>query len=205
MIFSGDGRPGRRVGGGSRSLSPNSDIPLTALVPNTNAGTTTSDRPTLWFYVPYSPQQVSVGEFVLQDEQENDLVRQSFLLSGTPGLVSLSLPTTAPSLVVARPYRWYFKVYCGNSSSSTANFVEGWIKKISPSPDLQAQLQNQAIPAYKVYGSESIWYDALDSLAQKRLANNNDRLERDWNQLLNSKGVDLENLSKESLIGEVRF
>lgn len=155
--------------------------------------------------MPYSSQQVSAGEFVLQDEQENDLNRQSFTLPKTPGLISLSLPNTAPSLVADKSYRWYFKVYCGSSSSSTANFVEGWIKRIIPSPDLEARLQNQAIPAYKIYGSESIWYDALNTVAQMRLANNNLQLERDWNQLLNSTGVDLNNLSQEPLIGEVRF
>ena len=205
LDFSGDGRPGRRTGGGSRSPCPASEMPLTALVPNTNTGTTVSDRPNLWFYVPYSPQQVSRGEFVLQDEQENDVYRQSFTLPETPGLVSLSVPPTAPPLVNNQTYRWYFKLYCGEDASSTAHFVEGWIKKITPSPDLATRLQDRAIPAYQVYGSESIWYDALNNLAQMRLANNNLQLERDWNQLLNSAGVELEKLSKESLIGEVRF
>ncbi|MEQ8964087.1 MAG: DUF928 domain-containing protein, partial [Coleofasciculus sp. C2-GNP5-27] len=92
--FQSDGRSGNRTGGGSRSKCPPMDFPLTALVPESNWGRTLKAHPTLWFYVPYSPKQAPVGEFVLQDEAGNDVYRLPFQLSQTPGLVRLSIPDT---------------------------------------------------------------------------------------------------------------
>ena len=178
LDFSGDGRPGRRKGGGSRSTCPNSDIPLTALVPKNNIGTTVSDRPSLWFYVPYRPEQVGAIEVVLQDESENDVYRQAFALPKTPGLVNFQLPQNAPPLAVNQSYRWYFKLYCDRSSLATANFVEGWIKRIPLNPDLAARLKSKDSPAHKEYESSLVWFDSLDSLAQLRLSNDNPQLKQ---------------------------
>ncbi|WP_019509615.1 DUF928 domain-containing protein [Pleurocapsa sp. PCC 7319] len=200
LDFSGDGRPGRRSGGGSRSPCPASQTPLTALVPQNNMGTTVSDRPKLWFYVPYSPQQISSGEFVLQDEQENDVYRQTFNLPKTPGLVSLKIPQTSPPLAINQSYRWYFKLYCGDSSSSTANFVDGWIKRITLTPALKARLRSRTTPIYQEYGKNLIWLDSLDNLAQLRLKNDNSQLERDWTKLLTATGVNLSELIHKPLV-----
>ena len=203
LDFSGYGRPGRRVGGGSRSLCPNTAKPLTALVPNSNVGMTVRDRPNFWFYVPYNPQQAATGEFVLQDRQENDIYRQTFDLPQTPGLVSLNLPQAAPALEVDRPYRWYFKLYCGDSTSTTANFVEGWITRIPLESDLAIEIEQGKNPDYQEYGSNSIWFDALDNLAQLRLEQDNPQLQNDWNRLLSAEGVNLGELSQQLLVGEV--
>ena len=202
LDFSGDGRPGKRVGGGSRSFCSSTEIPLTAVVPASNVGTTVSDRPNLWFYVPYGSQQANTGEFVLQDRQENDVYRQTFDLPQTPGLVSLELPQAAPSLEVGRPYRWYFKLYCGDSASATANFVEGWITRIPLESDLATAIEGKNT-AYQEYGSNSIWFDALDNLAQLRLEQDNPQLQDDWNKLLSAEGVGLGELSQQLLVGEV--
>ena len=202
LDFSGDGRPGRRTGGGSRSLCPATPAPLTALVPHNNIGKTTQDRPRLWFYIPYASQQAAVGEFVLQDQQENDVYRQTFTPPQTSGLVSFELPQSAPPLETNRTYRWYFKLYCGDSSS-TANFVEGWIVKVPLSSDLSMQLESEVNPAYQEYGDNSIWFDSLDSLAQLRLKHDRPQLKNDWNQLLGAKGVNLDWLSDRPLVGKV--
>ena len=203
--FSGDGRPGRRKGGGSRSPCPTSEIPLTALVPDSNIGSTVSDRPSLWFYVPYNPQQVGAGEFVLQDEQEKNVYRQTFTLPQAPGLVNLKLPQNEPPLDVNRPYRWYFKLYCNDYPSATANFVEGWIERIPLDRDLAARLQKKSNPAYKEHKNELIWFDSLDTLARLRSHKNNPQLERDWIKLLSATGVDLDDLSEQPLTGEVIY
>ena len=203
LDFSGDGRPGKRAGGGSRSSCPSTKTPLTALVPASNAGTTVSDRPSFWFYVPYTPEQSSAGEFVLQDKQENDVYRQTFTLPPTPGLVSLQLPQTAPALNVDRPYRWYFKLYCSDSALATANFVEGWVRRVSLKSDLATKLEQKKNLAYKEYGNHLIWFDALDSLARLRSHQDNARLKRDWSQLLGAEGVNLRELSQKPLVGKV--
>lgn len=205
LDFSGDGRPGRRKGGGSRSPCPSTKMPLTAIVPARNIGTTVSDRPSLWFYVPYSPQQVSAGEFVLQDEQENDVYRQTFTLpkTKTPGLVNFQIPQAAPPLAVNQSYRWYFKLYCGDSPLATANFVEGWIKRVYPSPDLISRLKKKKTSAYKEYENDLIWFDSLDNLARSRFNNDNPQLQLDWAKLLSATGIDLNELIQKPFVGKV--
>ena len=153
-------------------------------------------------YSAYATHQAAAGEFVLQDKQENDIYRQAFNLPQTPGMVSLKLPPTAPPLAVDRSYRWYFKLYCGDSASATANFVEGWITKIPLASDLATQLKQGKNPAYKEYINNLIWFDALDSLAQLRLKKDNSQLVREWNELLSAKGVNLSNLTQKPLTKE---
>lgn len=203
LDFSGDGRPGKRKGGGSRSPCPISETPLRALVPKNNIGNTVSDRPSLWFYVPYNPQEVGRVEFVLQDESENDVYRQTFVLAKTPGLVNLKLPQAAPPLAEEGSYHWYFKLYCNNSPSASTNFVEGWIKRIPLHQNLAARIRQKKAPLYEEYGRESVWYDSLDSLAKLRLSSDTPMLESDWNKLLSAEGVDLGEIMHEPLTGKI--
>lgn len=200
--FSSHGRPGRRVGGGSRRLCPAIDPPLTALMPVTNWGKTVAKHPTFWFYVPYSPQQVHFGEFVLQESEGNDVLRTRFTLPKTPGFVSFSIPHTEAPLEINKSYRWYFKLYCGPQKSSV--FVEGWVQRVALTPELARQLRAAKLREYAVYVDNGIWYDALARLAELRRTNPlNAGLDEDWAELLNLRGVGLEKLKREPVIGRV--
>lgn len=200
--FSGYGRPGRRAGGGSRSPCPPIEPPLTALMPVTNWGKTVAERPTFWFYVPYSPQAAPAGEFVLQEEGGNDVYRTPFTLPKTPGFVSFSTPSTEAPLEINKSYRWYFKLYCEPQKASAPVFVEGWVQRVALTPELESQLRSAKAREYGVYAANGIWYDAVASLAQLRLINPlNSRLDNDWANLLGSRGVGLERLNQESIVG----
>ena len=99
--FPDDGDPtGRRRGGTSRRGDcPNLKTPLTALVPGeeTNKksflGTTISEYPSFWVYIPELPSDIRSGEFVLQDQEGNDIWRTPITLTGKPGAISVKLPT----------------------------------------------------------------------------------------------------------------
>ena len=202
--FSGEGRPGRRTGGGSRSPCPVKEPPLTALMPVTNWGKTVSSRPTFWFYVPYSAQQVAAGEFVLQEEGGKDIYRTNFTLPETPGFVSVSIEATQPHLEINKWYRWYFKVYCGQDKSSPPIFVEGWVQRVEMTPALQSQLKQATSREYAVYAANFIWYDAINELAKLRsVERSNTALDNDWYNLLKSAEIDLEEISREPIVGSV--
>lgn len=200
--FSGDGRPGRRAGGGSRSPCPSMNTPLTALMPVTNLGKTVAERPTFWFYVPYSRQEASSGEFVLQDEEDKDVYRTPFMLPETPGFVSLSIPPTEAPLEINKSYRWYFKLYC-NPQKSSPVLVEGWVQRVELTPALESQLKAATPPEYIVYATNFIWYDALARLAELRLTKSPNATLDDWTNLLKWKGVGLEQLNREPMVGSV--
>ncbi|MEH1840675.1 MAG: DUF928 domain-containing protein, partial [Nostoc sp.] len=115
---------GRRAGMGSRDNCPAVPIPLTALVPFQEEqkvgeqknksiigiveGLTTSERPTFWFYIPYTKDlSNSSAEFSLQDSAENDVYRNTIALPSKPSVIGISLPSNAASLEVDQIYRWY--------------------------------------------------------------------------------------------------
>ncbi len=168
---------------------------LTALAPVYMAhhaemviGLTTASHPTFWFYVPFSKKLP--GEFVLQNETDDTIYQRTISLSGTPGVVSVSLPSTVPALQVGKRYHWYFNVYCEPEQPPV--FVEGWVKRSPLNPALKSKLSHQSIPnRANLYAANGIWYDALTTVAKLRIANPKDLTSRaQWVSLLHSVGLD---------------
>ncbi len=199
--FSGEGRSGRQTSLDSRGNCPPGAI--AALMPTSNWGTTVTEHPALWFYVPYYSQQVAQGEFVLQDKERNDIKRLSFNLPKTPGLVSVKVPI---SLKISHWYRWYFKIYCQKEASKPPVFVQGWIQRIALTSELENQLKKANLRKDLVYTVNQIWYDAVAELAEELIDNPTDNsLRQAWLKLLSANGVHLERLSQLPLMGSVIF
>ncbi|MBD2195804.1 MULTISPECIES: DUF928 domain-containing protein [Calothrix] len=211
---------GRSIGMGSRNLCPYVQIPLMALVPFKERdsaknsgdksvstismdvwGLTTDERPSFWFYVPYTKEIANASaEFVLQDSQENEVYKNAVSLRAKPGVINVELPSTTLPLEVGKTYRWFFKVNCsGQDSASIPIYVEGDVQRIN----LDSSLANQIATAQPqdkiaIYAANGIWFDALNLLAQLRKANpNNASLESDWQSLLES--IKLGNIAKAPL------
>jgi Domain of Unknown Function (DUF928) len=205
---SSQGRPGGRQGTGSRGDCPPVETALNALVPDNHSGSAIEENPTLWFYVPYQSPQVSIGEFSLQDEAKNDVMRTSFTPPSQPGIVGLDLKTTKP-LEINKTYQWHFKLYCqstsGGASKSVPTFVTGSIRRVAPKPDLEKLLKAGTTPRAKIaaYAQNCIWYTALTELASLRLAEpKNTILIQDWTNLLNDAG--LKDLIGKPIIGKLK-
>lgn len=198
---------GRRSGMGSRNDCPAVETPLTALVPfqeqvasnKTNTsnsadvwGLTTSERPTFWFYVPYSNMS---AEFVLQDSEQNEIYKNpNITLTSKSGVIGISLPSDRKSLEVGKTYRWFLKIRCNQQqTASVPIYVEGDIQRVKLNPSLEQQLQSTSDPRQKIaiYAANGIWFDALTNLGQLRFANPNDAtLVTDWQSLLRSGGLE---------------
>ena len=204
------GRPRRKGGTGSRGDCLALGMPLTALVPTSNLGLTASSNPTFWFYVPYKPDDVLSGEFSLQDVENNEVYRTPFKLTGTPGIVSISLPDTKAPLEIGKRYRWYFKIYCPfqeSSAPSTPAFVQGWVQRVSLNdinPNLESQLKAGKTPLNRIalYAENGIWHESLTGLAELRRTSPRDVSLDDWAELL--RAVGLERLVQEPLTGPVK-
>jgi hypothetical protein len=179
------------------------DTPLTALVPDNNLGLTIADSPTFWFFVPQLPATARSGEFVLQDEEHNDVYRTPFRLSGKPGVVSIRLPSNPQSsLKRDQMYRWHFRIYCQPQTTSEYFWVEGWVKQVALNPSLEGQLEAAKPREYIAYAENGIWHEAVTNLAELRLSDpQNAMLNENWTQLL--RAVGLEELAKEPLLGSV--
>ncbi|MBD2123309.1 DUF928 domain-containing protein [Trichocoleus sp. FACHB-262] len=194
--------PGGRTSGGSRPgdcLGRNS---ITALIPAAQTKSLTADRyPTLFFHVP--PTTAKTAEFVLQNENKQQVYRTKLRLAAQPGIASFKLPAVVTSgLTAGKNYRWFFSVVCNEAAPDKSGnpFVMGWIKHVNPSPALVQQLR-QASPRDRValYKQSGFWYEALSTLAQLRRSYPRDAaLAADWANLLGSAG--LNRVAREPLV-----
>ncbi len=197
-----DPPPGRRVPGGDLDpINPNckkTSQPITVIVPANSQGTTTSERFTLWFYVPYAPEDISSAELSLLNRDETEYIYETrFTLPKTPGIVSISLPLSAKnSLETGKYYHWYLKFKCKGSTNKAPDLeMDGWVRWIVPTPNQTNQI-NTVTP--------EIWYDAVNNLANRLLASPQDaKLRQEWIDLL--KSVGLTHLAQEPLIGSVQI
>ena len=197
---------GRRRGAAGRG-NCEANLPLTALVPTTEQTAanrkatyiwtnTIAEYPTFWFYLPDAQPDLSLVEFVLQDERDNDVYRTQVSLPSQPGIISVRLPATASPLRIDQKYHWFLKTAatnnCMSSSSNLAkDSVEGWVQRVTPNPTLLSQLKS-ATPQQQVslYATNGFWYEALTQLAELRSLKPADAmLQADWNRLLQSVGL----------------
>lgn len=208
------GAPGSRGEGASRGCTAGSQ-PLMALVPEqtlsatSNAapitqvwGLTSTDHPRFWFFVPYNPAQISAIEFVLQDNQDQTFYRASISVPSAPGIIAVSLPSSVGELEINQQYHWFFKVraVCESNQAPTLDYVEGWIQRTLLGQGLRDRL-TQATPRQQaaLYAENGIWYDALTTLAELKLAQPDDQaIAQDWIELL--KAIGLEHLATQPLI-----
>nr|WP_322664758.1 DUF928 domain-containing protein [Dendronalium sp. ChiSLP03b] len=208
---------GRRTGMGSRDNCPAVTTALTALVPLRKeqkvskqtdkpisaivGGLTTSERPTFWFYVPYTQDLTASAEFILQDSAENDIYRSAIALPPKPGVIGVSLPSNT-SLQVGKTYHWYLKVACNQQqTASVPIYVEGDIQRVNLDSRMMQQLETAVDLQQEVaiYAQEGIWFDSLTMLAQLRQKNPHDAsVAEDWQSLLRS--VNLDNVATAPLV-----
>lgn len=212
---------GSRPGAGSRGghSCPQGNKTLTPLMPVTaknfsrgqdptsettpsdsNLGLTVAEHPTLWLYIPFPLTPQRPIEFVLEDDQANEIYKTTFTEAGiSPGIVGFKLPTTAPRLEINKTYHWYFSVYCTPDRTDDPIFAEGAVKRIPLNSSLTRQLE-QAKPQqrFELYAKASLWHEAVTSLAELRRKNPDDvTLKNEWTTLL--QAMNLEAIAKEPI------
>lgn len=196
FITANRGAPGMRYSGATRSGGSidvgcqSSSEPMTALVPATNRGMSTAERPTFFYYLPKTSQPL---EFALLDENDDLIYRTEFAPNKIPGVVSINLSTLAgaPPLEIGKNYHWFMSIICDRQDRSTDIYVNGWIQRIEPEPALKRELQ-KATPKERVslYAVNGIWHDALKTLYETRQSNpNNQVVAEEWVDLLKSVGL----------------
>ena len=193
LDFSGTGRPGQQTAGESRGNCASASR-LEALLPISKSGTTVQGHPSFWVYFADMLPPGTQVEFIVQNEDREDIWRSLAKLDRQPGYKRFSLPESESALETGQWYRWYVKVYC-NSQFASAKYVQGWVKRIPLNSQLYLDLQEATDNSHIIYGNHSIWYDAIDQfLSTYRDNSANLALEQDWQNLMSAKGVDLEQL-----------
>jgi hypothetical protein len=209
--------PGGRVRGGAKRGPlgcPLTKPDLTALVPFTEEansvinvwGQTTAERPSWFFYVPYTKDLPYAVEFVVQEypdsKDSKEIYRKAIALPDKPGVIRVSLPTNVPALAIDKQYRWFFTIDCDKEKNSPPTFVEGVIQRIELNPAIVKELQTtDPRKRYAIYAQKGIWYEALTTLAELRQKNPQDPAPKaEWQNLLNS--IRLDDVATEPMISE---
>ncbi|MBN3894980.1 MAG: DUF928 domain-containing protein [Nostoc sp. NOS(2021)] len=207
--------PGGRVrGGAKRGGCPLAKPDLTALAPFTEEpnsvinvwGKTMVERPSWFFYVPYTKDSPYEVEFVLQEDPDSkdskEIYRKPIALPDKPGVIRVSLPTTTPPLALGKQYRWFFTINCDKEENSPPTFLEGVIQRVELNPATVKELQTtEPLKRYAIYAQNGIWYEALTILAQLRQKNPQDAaLQAEWRNLLSS--IHLDDIAAEPILSD---
>jgi Domain of Unknown Function (DUF928) len=163
-------------------------IGLTALIPSSNIGTTLSEYPTFFFYIPDVDLAGVSGEFILKNENNEQIYQEIVPLKAGDSIVSIQLSASPnlPPLEVGKSYYWVFSLLLDKIDRSSNKDVAGWIRRVEPTSLIRSQLgraSSKAKPA--IYASNGIWYEALTSLANLRCESPNDpTILANWTSLL---------------------
>ncbi|MEL6602244.1 MAG: DUF928 domain-containing protein [Cyanobacteria bacterium J06614_10] len=191
-----NGAPQESVGGGARSNSygathTTSQLTVSsmmAVTPESFFGTTLEARPTILVYVPASNANEAI--FTLKDEAKELVYQMTLPIPQSGGVVSVELPADAPELAVGQNYQWYLAMMLDDELSPASPFVDGWVKRISPSPELAATLsQSEGLDDIAALGAGGIWYDTVAQLAQLQAPQTDAAIAGHWQELLESVGL----------------
>lgn len=191
------GSPTDRRGAGTRGECPAVSVAPTSLVPivaSNNSkvvmGDTATEYPTFWFYLPYDAAKLHSVKFVIIDEQDKSLTKEPIPIniSGTPGVISFTLPKTEQPLKPNSYYHWYLLIDCNPQSRAEDIAIEGLVQFVPPDAEFNKRLQVATEREKAVlFGQQGYWYDAITSLGTlKRQQPSNTTLIEDWKALLNS-------------------
>ena len=165
---------------------PNQEIAY--LLGDKNREFTLSAYPTFWFYIPNQLEKVAQLKFQVKELQTGKKVyHRAVSPSKMAGVIGISIPPEPEYAVVTNTnYSWSIEADCMNSNYESVMLLEGWLHRLPLNPDLQNQLA--AVPdieKHTVYFQHDLLYDALNDLAQLRIAEpNNSQFKNSWNELL---------------------
>jgi len=191
----GSGAPtGGTAGGGVRGVSacitPENDLSLMALKPpqpNDYVGQTATNTPSIFFYVPKT--KAEAAEFILVDQQGNDVYIEELELSKDGGLVRVNM-NLPDQMEDSTEYTWLFVLVCDPSDRGADEAIEGKIRHVTLDPGVMealeaAQAQEDLLQQAELLAQAEVWYDSLAIAAQLRELDAGP-----WESLLKSVSLD---------------
>ena len=187
-----DATPNTNAGTGVRGTQ----IPLTAIVPNTKHGRTISARPTIFAYLP--PIGAQEVFFSIQDEEGNPHYHTMLKVPASGGVISVALPESAAELELSKNYLWYFAPIEPGGILKPDNYaVTGWVTRVETDIN-QQDLAASPVKLATEYAKDGIWYDTLEVLVEAQKSDpNNLTFASEWHDLLAQ--IELEDISSQPI------
>jgi hypothetical protein len=186
---------------GSRDDCPTVETAITALVPKNNWGTTLTERPTLWFYIPYQQGTLTL---ILKDEATAAIfARSDYPIEKGGGIMSFPLPETVPPLEIDRAYRWQVYFSCDPEIEPQFTKVQGVVERVATDSQLARSLASTITVTEKVnlYAKQGLWHETIAEIIATRQEDPEDRgIDELWLNLLADPNVALEDFISEPLV-----
>jgi hypothetical protein len=123
----------------------------------------------MYWYVPKNTAKY--GEFVVTDEQGNELyLEEELQVPAAGGLVKITIPATA-QLEMGKEYKWQMSLVCDPEDRSTDEWDRGKLVTVSPDENLQKALEaagSDPLKQVEAYASAGIWQETLSAIIERR-------------------------------------
>jgi hypothetical protein len=182
---------GNRLGAAKRGSCAAPGQKLVALLPDTNLGQTVADQPTFFWLMPelkpewQNRKLHSRFRLTRVDAQDIDIdppVYETEFDSSPVGINSLTIPQEIP---VGQNLRWTLVIVCDPDDPDGNEYVKGWIRRVEPTPQLAAELEQANLVDYPaIYAKAGLWFDALRYLSAIRRKVGDESIGDDWAALL---------------------
>jgi LysM repeat protein len=182
---------GNRLGAAKRGSCAAPGQKLVALLPDTNLGQTVADQPTFFWSMPelkpewQNRKLHSRFRLTTVDAQDTDIdpsVYETEFDSGPVGINSLTIPKEIP---IGQNLRWTLIIVCDPDDSDGNEYVKGWIRRVEPTPQLAAELEQANLVDYPaIYAKAGLWFDSLRYLSAIRRKVGDESIGDDWAALL---------------------
>lgn len=182
--FSREGHSGQQVAGDSRSGRGSQLGYLSAIVPKSNLSKTAASHPRWWFYFPFGGSQIKQIEFVLQNAEEETLLRKNISVPTKSNYFSVGVPAEFPGLEAKQQYVWYLKLH--RSLDRVPIYVSGVVERVSVSD--VAENNASALE----YSQQDLWLDAVALLFANRARVSEESWHRSWQKIVGSQTIDLQ-------------
>jgi len=185
------GKPTRTVGGGSRG--PGDSAPhLYAIVPN-HVAQTSSDQPSLFWYVDgVLPAGAKVELTLIDDEGLDPQLETTLPTPSRAGLHRINLTDHGVKLAPGTEYEWSVSIIIDPADRSKDIVATGWIDRVARTDGLSARLAAEGDQrSVHVFAEEGLWYDALTALGDQMQSDPDDpELQAIRSSLLHQVGLD---------------
>jgi len=151
---------------------------------------TISEHPTIYFFT--SKANNAKAYFRLYEESNKKgkhIYVKSFDINNEDGIIAFKIPDEAPILEIGKKYRLRFDIEYKSGDSKTVN---GYIKRVLPSPKLVEQLKTTTKPIElaALYAQAGLWFETLQTLAEAQLTlPQNPEITEEWLELLKSAKI----------------
>lgn len=137
---------------------------ITLLAPPDHIATTTSSRPTFFWYVGINAP--ILVRFVLAEPKQGKKIIDTRIRADKSGLFQFTIGSEIPELEIGKEYRWIVSLIRNTKRPSANPYAFAWVKRVHLPPELKQKLAavKGKFDRSSVYANSGLWYDTLSTI-----------------------------------------